>query len=696
MVQVLHELPRRLRLRLKAADRPSVEAIAAAVAGLAGVCAVRANAPARCLIVAYDGMGEARSRILAIAELPAASQTLPARAGEAPDVARVIVSLAALLLAWLAPPPLKPLITVLNVAKVVARGVRVTFGKGLRVETLDATAITLPAVRGEYTTANTTRALLEVGSYIEATTVERSDALLRSLLRSRPESVWVERDGIEVAIPFASLIEGDRVVVATGETVAVDGTVVRGAALVDCSSVTGESLPIPKEPGDAALAGGVVTEGRLVVRAERIGAATTTGRITCYIQQALDRPAEIQSVSRELADKRVLITLASGAGVYLLTREWRRLASVFMVDYSCAVKLGTPIAIKAAMYRAARLGCLVKCGQALETLADVDTVVFDKTGTLTHATLDVTDIRCLQEDTDENGLLALVASVAEHTTHPIASAVVEIAHRRHLAHISHEEVDFIVGHGVASRVGNQLIRIGSRHYLEEDEGISFATAEPLIETLQAEGKALLYIASDAVPLGLVALKDRVRQETARTLERLRSAGVQRIVMMTGDHQAKALSLATTLKLDRIFWETHPEDKASLIEQLKADGGKVAFIGDGVNDGPALMAADISLAMPRAADIARAAADIVLMNDRLDGLADVHELARETMALIRGNFRTAVAANSGIMVGAALGKLSPLMTATLHNGTTIALLMRALTGTAFTPRHIAPSLSEGRS
>jgi P-type E1-E2 ATPase len=319
----------------------------------------------------------------------------------------------------------------------------------------------------------------------------------------------------------------------------------------------------------------------------------------------------------------------------------------------------------------------VKSGQALEALAGVDTVVFDKTGTLTHNTLQVTDIFPLHADVDETHALALVASLGEHTTHPIARAVVNLARERHLAHVAHEEVSFIVGHGVEATVSGKRIRFGSRHYLEDDENISFAHQRALMSRLEAEGKSVLYAAREKRPLAVFALRDRLRDESPRTLVRLRQLGIKRLVMITGDHRAKALAFGSVLGMDEVFYEQQPEDKARIIAALKADGARVAYVGDGVNDGPALMAANVGIAMPRAADIARAAADIVLLEDRLDSLAEVLAICQSTMRLINSNFHVAVGMNTAILLGAISGRLPSLATATLHNGTTIGVLLRSL-------------------
>lgn len=674
-IEIVHDIPGRLRLRTWA-DAGMLQAIEE----VAGVTSVRANPACRSVVVTYDGGGTRAEILKAAGRGPLSLHPIaPPPDPVGPDPIRVVLAGAVFVGAFLLPPPWRAALTWVNVADVLVRGIRVLTTEGIKVDVLDAIAIGLPVLRGEFATANFARFLLELGGWIEASTARRSDDLLEKLLQAEPATVWIERqpDGRVIEVPYRSLAGGEWVVVGTGQLVPVDGVVVSGAATVDQASVTGESLPIPKSQGDPVLSGTVIQEGRLVVMAEKVGEATTMARISRTIREALTRPSQIQCVSRQMADRRVMITLLSGAMVFALTRDVRRLESVFLVDYACAVKFGTPIAVKAALYRAARSGCLVKGGQAIETLAQVDTVVFDKTGTLTENTLEVTDILCLRRGMDEGDLLALVASVAEHTTHPIAAAVVALARRRQVAHITHEEVDFIIGHGVASRVGGQVIRLGSRHYLEDDEGIPFHDEAPLIERLTAEGKALLFVSADGAPLGVIALRDRVRPEAADVLARLRRQGVREIIMITGDARAKAEAMGEALGLDRVFAERHPEDKAAIVETLKAEGRRVAFVGDGVNDGPALAAADVGIAMPQAADIARATADMVLMDDRLEALAEVHALSQQTMALIQSNFRASVGINTGIMAGAAQGLLPPAATAVLHNGTTIGILLRAL-------------------
>jgi heavy metal translocating P-type ATPase len=434
------------------------------------------------------------------------------------------------------------------------------------------------------------------------------------------------------------------------------------------------------------VAGSVLEEGRIRVEAQRVGSDTTTARVASFIQSSLASRSDTQRMAEELADKRVWYTLVTGGLVYALTRDLTRLESVFLVDYSCALKLGTPMAFKSGMYRAATHGVLMRGGSAIEHLAEVDTVVFDKTGTLTHSELVVTDVVALgTKHLSEDALLALVASVEEHASHPLAQAIVEAAKERDLKHITHGEVDYLVAHGLSTDVDGKRILIGSRHFLEEHHGIAFDKHEAVIDRLQDEGKTLLYVGaasqgrSKGGPIGVVALRDTLRADAGYALKRLRALGIDKLVMITGDKRAKAEALAAELGLDAVHAEVAPEEKAEIIKSLQAQGRKVAFVGDGINDGPALSVAEVGIAMPRGADIARATADIVLMDDRLTAVADAREIAVRTMALIKSNFNVAVGVNTAVLAGAVMGWLSPVMSAVLHNGTTIGVLLRAVAG-----------------
>lgn len=674
--QVVHELPGRLRLRLSG-EAALFPRAAAALQQLVGVQSARLNPRCRSLTVTFDEGAALRRRILAVVADPPPVST-PASQPTPLNTTRLSLAAFSLATSTLLSGRTALLITLANILPTLATGLVQSLRRGICVEMLDAIAVGMPTLRGQYRTANFTHFLVELADTIEASTSQHSDALLLSLLQRSPPDVRVEvADGAVQRLPYGALQGGEKVLVGTGEAVPVDGEVLRGDAYVDQSIITGESVPIPLSRGATALAGGIVVDGSLLVRADRIGQDTTSGRVSQFILESLATPAQVESAAQRFADRRVAITLGSAAAVFALTRDWRRIESVFQVDYSCTVRLGVPVALKTAMYRAAQQGSLVKNGQAIESLAKVDTVVFDKTGTLTHNSLQVTGVYPLVEGVTQAQVTAVVASLGEHTTHPIANAVVRLAREYHLAHVAHDEVKFIVGHGVEARIGKDHVQFGSERFLEDDEKISFAAQRALVERLLAEGQSLLFVACNHKPLAVFALSDRLREESAQTLTRLRHLGVKQIVMLTGDRKEKALAFGQELGIDQVFYEQQPRDKAAVIAKLKAQGAHIAYVGDGVNDGPSLVEAQVGIAMPQAADIARASADILLTGERLDSLAEVVEIAQKTMALIHSNFYLGVGVNSSILAAAVFGLLSPIAAAALHNGTTVAILLRAM-------------------
>jgi len=693
---ILHETPARLRLRVLALADPAFDAawLEAWIDGAPGIGDVRINRKAASVTVAFDSARTDRAAVLARVAAFRADQAPDIGADVTPvgEVSPMVRSAAALALLPLLPPRQRRWLTLANVAPILASGGRAFVQHGIKMEVLDALAVGLAAFKGEVYTANITAFLLALGSYLEHESERRSDRLLRRLLNPEPAPAWVERNGELVQVPGDQVRVGEIVVVGIGQTIAVDGRVVEGTAAIDQAAVTGEELPVRRERRHRVIAGSVVVEGRLRIEAQRVGADTTTARVASFIQSSLQTRSRTQRMAEELADRRVWLTLATGAAVYALTRDVGRLESVFLVDYSCAIRLGTPIAFKSGMYRAATHGVLMRGGSAIEQLAQVDTAVFDKTGTLTHSELIVTDVVALgARPLAEDALLALVASVEEHASHPLAQAIVEAARQRELRHITHGEVDYLVAHGLSTDVDGQRVVIGSRHFLQDHHGISFARHRAAIDRLQSEGKTLLYVGTPPErggsggrggrggPIGVVALRDTLRADAGQALARLRALGITKLVMITGDKRSKAEALGDELGFDAVHAEVAPEDKAGIIKALQAEGRRVAFIGDGINDGPALSVAEVGIAMPHGADIARATADIVLMDDRLTAVADAREIALRTMKLIRSNFNVAVGVNTALLAAAVTGRLSPVMSALLHNGTTIGVLLRALAG-----------------
>jgi heavy metal translocating P-type ATPase len=686
-MQVVHEVRGRIRFRTATASDPRLypDFVETLPQRVKGVRSARANPVARSLVVDHDGSTHTRSALLGLMPEIMRSTSPGRQVLRKPDggLRRTLVAGTVFLTGLLIPTRIRAVLTWAIAVPTILEGVGSLLTRGLTIEVLDAAAIAIAMGRRDFSTAGATLTLIHLGNYLETTTSQSSTDLLRRLLAKPPSRAWIEAaDGSLTEISADEVREGDIVRVGPGDMIPVDGQVVAGAATVNQSSITGESIPVDREAGARVLSGGVVEAGRLRIRAVRVGSATTTARIAAFIESALDRKPAIQSNAERLARHRILFTLGLGLVTFFLTRDLRRLASIFLVDYSCALKLGVPVAMKSALYHGAKAGILIKGGEGIEALADVDTVVFDKTGTLTFGSLTVTDIVPVDANCSEEQLLSLLASLEEHATHPVADAIVVEARRRALGHIHHDEVDFIVAHGLVSEAEGRRVVVGSRHFLEEHEKTEFAAFETLSERLEDEGKIVLYAAFDGRPAGVVGLRDRPRPEAAGSLAQLRRLGVESLVLLTGDREPKARALAADLGLDAVFAEQRPEEKAIVVRDLQAAGRRVAFVGDGVNDAPALIAADVGIAMPRGADLARATADVVLLRDEIAGVVESRALAGDTIRLIRSNFNWAVTLNTLLFLAATTGRASPVFSAIAHNSVTIGTLVRALIGPRF--------------
>lgn len=679
-----HETPSRLRFRLPSLRQQGIDFgwLQTRLDGLHGVTHARINPKASSIVLEYNGDRQHRQSIFDLLTALDLKILTEGKSHPEPLAELTPMMLTSGLMASmpLMKPPVRSLLTWLNISPALLKGASTLLTRGIKMEVLDGIAVGLTAYKGEYYTTNITTFLTQLGEYLETLTEQQSDGLLKQLLRPETASAWVERSGELVQVPGDQVEAGEHVSVGVGEKIPVDGLVLDGTALVNQSSITGEDVPVRKENMDQAIAGTVIEEGRLRIEARHVGEDTTTARIAKYIEGSLGQHSETQRLAEIQADKRVYLTLGTGALIYMLTQDTGRLESIFLVDYSCALKLGTPVAFKSGIYNAASAGILLKGGLAIENLAGVDAIVFDKTGTLTYNELQVTDVEVLDETTwPKERLLAVTASIEEHASHPIAEAIVSKAKEEKLSHIDHGEVDYIVAHGMNCPVNGDHLLIGSRHYLEEHEQIDFSAMEDKILALEKQGKTLLFIATSEHPIGMIALQTTVRKEAASVINQLRARGVKHVAMLTGDRRSKAEAMAAKLGIDEVFAEKAPEEKADVISELQSRGYKVAFVGDGVNDGPALVAANAGIAMPRGAELARATADIVLLEDRLDLLVDALTISQKTMQLIQTNFKLAIGINTAVLFGAALGKLSPVATSLLHNGTTVGLLINALRG-----------------
>jgi heavy metal translocating P-type ATPase len=680
-----HRLPGRVRYRFRAAsDVPfDARALARVMENLHGVHQVRVNALARSVVVDFDAeqtdAGRLAAEILAL-RLPAQPGAAAAQRAHDKELMTVAASGALLLATDKLPPAVQRPATLAAALPLYGGAVENLFAEGINSHVLEALAVAISTASGDYVAANATVFMLALGEYLENSIARRSDDLLKNLLRPDTGLVWVERNGVEQQIEAEKVGVGDTVIVGAGATIPVDGTVLGGEALVNEASMTGESVPVRRTRGDAVLSGTAVEEGRLRIYAEHVGRKTAAARIADYVEASLTAKSQAQLGAAKLADRLVPGVLGLAGAAWLLTGDWRRAAAVLQADYSCALKLATPVAFKAAMFKAGRHGILVKGADVLERLAEADTFVFDKTGTLTTGQLAVTDSVAFDPHYTAKDLIDLAASVEEHYFHPLALAVVEAARKNHGRHFDHKEVEFIAAHGVASVVDGRRIVVGSRHFVEEDEGVPIATAQKKrIDALFRAGKTLLYIGFGGRLIGVIALKDRLRAATASTLHRLRELGAQRIVMLTGDHRERAAELAAELGLDGFHAELLPEQKAALVARMKAAGAKIAFVGDGINDAPALAGAHVGIAMQQGADIARLTSDIALLEDGIERVADAKALANATLRRIDHNFKLTVGLNSAILAAAAAGKLTPVAASVAHNGSTIAILLNALRG-----------------
>ncbi|MEQ3492397.1 heavy metal translocating P-type ATPase [Vibrio sp. SSH13-20] len=677
-IQVKHHFPGRIRFKASALRHHKDVGtwIETSLMAIQGISAVRVNESAQSVVVEYDTQllqAKTVEERLSQLDLAEATQEEAEHKFTRGDIAmNVIGTIAAALL----PNKWGAISTATLIAPTLFEGVSDLKDKNISVEVLDAIAVGLSAWRGDYRTAMMTQSLISLGEYMEQKTSRNSDQLLADLMRPQESIVWRVDGTQRTQVNSTELDVGDVIELAPGVSIPVDGTIIKGAALINQSSLTGENVPVRREESAVVYSGTSVHEGTIQVRVDKVGSEATTAKIAKLIYDSLSEKSEIQQVTQDMANRRVKITLGIGAAVFTLTQDINRVASVFLVDYSCALKLSTPVTFKSIMYRAAQQGILFKGGSAIEKLVKIDTCVFDKTGTLTHGDMQVTDVIPLCDSNTARDLLAIAASVEEHSNHPLSQAVVNAAKHNQLPHIEHGEVEYVIAHGLKSTMNDHELVMGSRHFLEVHESVDFTPFEDVIKKYEAQGRHLIFISHQNVLIGMIGLRDHLREDALDTLNALHQFGVKELIMITGDSQFKASILADELKLDRVFAEAVPSEKSTIVEALQAEGRTVMFVGDGVNDAPALTAADVGVAMGRGTELARQVADVVLLRDQLYGLAEARELANIAMHVINSNIKIAEYVNSGIMLAAALGWLNPTMSALLHNGTTLSILGRS--------------------
>ena len=575
------------------------------------------------------------------------------------------------------PMPIRTVITGVKSVKYIYQGIHTLLQRKIEVPVLDATAIGVSMFRGDISTAGSVMFLLGIGEILEEWTHKKSvDDLARSMSLNISR-VWLCNDGQEMLVPTTKIQTGDLVRVHMGNMVPFDGTVAEGEAMVNQASLTGESEPFRKYIESTVYAGTVVEEGELTIRVKETNGSSKFDKIVTMIEESEKLKSGLESKAEHLADRLVPYTLLGTGITYLLTRNMTKAISVLMVDFSCALKLAMPISVLSAIREASNYHVTVKGGRYLEAMAEADTIVFDKTGTLTKAQPTVKQVVAFN-GMSENELLRIAACLEEHFPHSMAKAVVQAAIDRHLVHEElHSKVEYIVAHGISSKINDKKVVIGSYHFVFEDEkcAVPDGTMEEF-DKLPSECSHL-FMAIDHELAAVICIEDPLREEAAAVVRKLKETGISKVVMMTGDSDRTAKAIAARVGVDEYYSEVLPEDKASFVEEEKKAGRKVIMIGDGINDSPALSAADIGIAISDGAEIAREIADITVGADSLNELVTLKLISDGLMKRIHKNYRFIVGFNTGLIVLGVAGILQPATSALLHNTSTLMIGLKSM-------------------
>ena len=576
------------------------------------------------------------------------------------------------------PLPVAAAIAAVKSLKYIKEGLKALLHGKLTVAVLDATAVTVSVVRGDFDTAGSVMFMLRLGEILEEWTHKKSVADLAGAMALQVENVWLKTGETEVLVPVGQVQVGDQIVVRTGSLIPLDGKVLSGEAMVNQSSMTGESQPVAKGPGSFVYAGTVAEEGECVVQVEKAMGSGRYDRIVKMIEDSEKLKSSAEASASHLADKLVPYTLGGTALTYLITRNVTKTLAVLMVDFSCALKLAMPIAVLSAMRESAQFHISVKGGRFLENMAKADTIVFDKTGTLTYATPTVAQIvpfggRSAPE------MLRLAACLEEHYPHSMANAVVEEARTRGLSHEEyHSQVQYVVAHGISSMVEGEKVLIGSAHFVFEDEGCRVPEGEDEKFRTLSPAYSHLYLCIAGELAAVICIHDPLRREARDAVAALHACGIGKVVMMTGDNRQTAQAVARAVGVDAVYAEVLPEDKAAFIRSEKAAGHTVIMVGDGVNDSPALSEADAGVAISTGAAIAREIADITIASEDLFELVTLRRLSQALMARIHRNYRFIVGFNLSLILLGVAGLLPPTTSALLHNMSTLGISLKSMT------------------
>lgn len=580
-----------------------------------------------------------------------------------------------LLLPW----PIRTALTVGRFIKYIGIGLKCLLQRKIEVPVLDATAITVSLVTKDFSTASSIMFLLGIGELLEEWTHKKSvDDLARSMSLN-VSKVWLRTpENQEILVESSKIEKGDKVVVHMGNVIPFDGEVLDGDAMVNQASLTGESVPVQRTVGNTVFAGTVVEEGEITIRVKEVEGNNRFDQIVTMIEESEKLKSELEGKAEHYADKLVPWTLGATGLTYLLTRNVTKAMSILMVDFCCALKLAMPISVLSAIREASLYNVTVKGGKFLEAVAEADTIVFDKTGTLTKAHPTVVDVVNFNDEYSSDDMLRVAACLEEHFPHSMAKAVVDAASKKGLSHEEmHTKVEYIVAHGIATSINGKRTVIGSYHFVFEDEKcVVPAGKEPLFESLPLY-YSHLYLAVEGKLSAVICIEDPLRDEAAAVVTSLKKAGISKVVMMTGDSERTASVIAKKVGVDEYYAEVLPEDKAAFVEREKAKGRKVIMIGDGINDSPALSAANVGIAISDGAEIAREIADITVGSDDLYQIVTLKYISNALMKRIKSNYRKIVGFNSGLIALGVAGVLPPTTTALLHNGSTILISVNSM-------------------
>ena len=574
------------------------------------------------------------------------------------------------------PYPLRACVTTVKSVKYLWKGLQCLWHRKIEVPVLDATAIGVSIFRNDIETAGSVMFLLGIGELLEEWTHKKSVDDLARTMSLNVGKVWLKRENQEVLVPASEIRPGDEVVVHMGNVIPFDGIVSDGEAMVNQASLTGESVPVRRIVENSVYAGTVVEEGELTVLVKEVGGSSRFEKIVTMIEESEKLKSALEGKAEHLADKLVPYSLGGTALTYLLTRNVNKAISVLMVDFSCALKLAMPISVLSAIREASLYHVTVKGGKYLEAVADADTIVFDKTGTLTKAKPTVVDVVSFN-GAEPDELLRIAACLEEHFPHSMAKAVVDAAQQKNLAHEEmHTKVEYIVAHGISTTIDGKRAVIGSSHFVFEDENCTIPEGkQELFDSLPKE-YSHLYLAIEGKLAGVICIEDPLREEAEAVVNSLKRAGITKVVMMTGDSERTAAAIAKRVGVDEYYSEVLPEDKAGFIEKEKAAGRKVIMIGDGINDSPALSAANVGIAISDGAEIAREIADITVGSDDLYQIVTLKLLSDSLMKRIRGNYRFIVSFNLGLILCGVAGILQPTTSALLHNTSTLLISLKS--------------------